>query len=110
MACMARILSVSLLRQRGEQPRDLGVTVGSSMLVAHGRARRGVAQAPELRERGARALPRLRNRKSSNTDVVVGEDHDGAVLQVLGYLINVTEERGGLMLRAAVPLAKQDEA
>ncbi len=45
-----------------------------------------------------------------STDVVVGEDNNGASAQVLGHLLEVAEQGHGLMLRAAIALAEEHEA
>lgn len=52
----------------------------------------------------------LPDRQSPDADVVVGEDHDGAGLQVFGYCLEVTEDRRRLMFWAAIALAEEQEA
>lgn len=42
----------------------------------------------------------------ANADVVVGEDHDGAGVRILGDLNEIPEQRPGLMLRAAIALTE----
>lgn len=50
------------------------------------------------------------NREGADPDVVDREDDDGAVVQIVGYLIEVIEQSCGLMLRTAVALTEQHKA
>lgn len=50
------------------------------------------------------------DRESADPDVVVGENDDGSGVEIIGYRVEIPEQRGGLVLGSAVALPEQDEA